>query len=106
LDKLISKHIVCNEPVIFEGDGIIPSLIAKRDLGKVKAVFLYDDEEQLYERSFNRKRNNQAIDVLKKHAEFSSKFGAEVKAQAENNNFLTIKASPLDTLLERVLKLL
>ncbi len=31
LNTLLSKHIRCNEEVIFEGDGIIPDLLATRD---------------------------------------------------------------------------
>ena len=31
LNGLIEKHIACNEPIIFEGDGIIPKLLASRN---------------------------------------------------------------------------
>lgn len=107
LNVLIDKHIACNEPVIFEGDVIIPGLLAQRNQDKIKAIFLYDDKENLKNRELERNRGGETSEELAdKQAEFSSKFGQELKRQAEENGFMTIKTSPIKTLFERVIKIL
>ncbi|MFA5932867.1 MAG: hypothetical protein WCV81_01215 [Microgenomates group bacterium] len=106
LDDLINKHIVCDEPVIFEGDSIIPQLLATRSQESIKAVFLYDDKEELYQRDIQRNRGNTPDpEKAKKYSEFTYTYGQEIKKQAERSGYTAIKASPLDTLLTRVLEL-
>lgn len=107
LDELITKHIVCNEPVIFEGDSVIPQLLASRSQNDIKAIFLYDDKEELYQRDIQRNRGNTPNpEKAKKYVEFTHTYGQEIKKQAEENKFITIKASPIETLLTRVLEIL
>lgn len=106
LNALIEKHIICNEPVIFEGDGIIPELLAQRSQDKIKAVFLYDDKENLKARELNRNRGGNSQELAEKQAEFSFEFGQEIKKQAEKNGFITIQASPIEILFDRTIKLL
>ena len=105
LNVLIDKHIICNEPAVFEGDGIIPEFLAKRNRDKIKAIFLYDDLENLKKRIVKRDRRG-ASQTADKEAEFSYAVGQEFKRQAEQNGLMVIKVSPVDTLLERVLKTL
>ena len=102
LNTLIDKHIACNEPVIFEGDGIIPALLAQRNQDKVKAIFLYDDRESLKAKELKRNGGNGSQDMADRQAEFSFAFGQELKRQAEESGFRAIKASPVETLFERV----
>src|SRR3989344_5958575 len=75
LNTLIDKHIACNEPVIFEGDGIIPALLAQRNQDKVKAIFLYDDRESLKAKELKRNGGNGSQDMADRQAEFSFAFG-------------------------------
>lgn len=106
LSALIDKHIVCNEPVIFEGDAIIPELIATRDQNKIKAIFLYDDKENLKNRELARNRGGNSERMAERQAEFSFAVGQEFKKQAEENGYITIQASPIETLLDRTIKVL
>lgn len=106
LDELISKHVVCNEPVIFEGDGIIPELLATRDLYKVKSVFIYDDIDGIKEKQVLRNRHGKESDENSKNILFSHTYGQEIKKQAEKYGFLVIQASPMETLFERTLEAL
>lgn len=106
LDVLISKHSALEEKVIFEGDSIIPELLSKRDLDKVKAIFIYDDIEQIKERQLKRNRLGKALEKMEKNALFSYTYSEELKRQAEENGFLTIKASPLETLYERAVEII
>jgi 2-phosphoglycerate kinase len=103
LDVLLGKHIGLNERAIFEGDGIIPELLATRNREKIKAIFLYDDLEQIKERQFKRNRNpNRSADRAENNSLFSYAYSEELRKQAESHGFTTIKASPVETLLERV----
>lgn len=106
LDVLISKHIVCDEPVIFEGDSIIPSLLMERKLDNIKAIFIYDDMENIKNRQVKRGRDNKGDEKIYKNALFSYTHGNEIKQQAEAHGFLTISASPIETLFERTIEAL
>lgn len=112
LSVLISKHITCNEPVIFEGDSITPDLVNKflaednADNIKIKAIFIHDDIENIRERQVKRGRDNKGDEKIKKNALFSYTYGNEIKRQAEAHGFLTISASPIETLFERTIKVL
>lgn len=104
LKVLISKHAFLRETVIFEGDGIIPELLKEIDLEKVKAIFLYDDLESIKERQLKRNRHGKISETVEKDALFAYTFNEVIRKQAEANGFTTIKASPIETLFDRVLK--
>ena len=106
LNELISKHIACNEPIIFEGDGILPELIASRDLRQVKNIFLIDSEENLYAADVRRHRGDYSGDGADSQARFSFQFGVELARQANHNHFPVMNASPLETLYSRVVTVL
>ncbi len=106
LNTLIDKHIACNEPVIFEGDSIIPNLLVQTNQDKIKTIFLYDDKENLKKRELERNRNEGSMDLADRQAEFSFEYGQKLKEQAEKNGFATLKASPIETLFQRVLEVL
>ena len=105
LNALIDKHITCNEPVIFEGDGIIPKLVASRNRESIKSIFIYDEKENILQKELKRQRGgvNQNLD---KQVEFSYQHGQDLKKQAEILGFITILAPPQETLYERTIKLL
>jgi 2-phosphoglycerate kinase len=104
LNELISKHIICNEPVIFEGDGIVPELLAQRDLHAIKCLFLVDTKEHLHARDLQRSRGNYTGEGADLQAEFSSQFGLELERQAIYHQLSVVKTLPLETLYERVLQ--
>jgi 2-phosphoglycerate kinase len=56
LDVLISKHIACDEPIIIEGDGIIPKLLFQRNQDYIKSIFLHDSIDSIKERQLKRDR--------------------------------------------------
>lgn len=100
LNALIDKHIACNEAIIFEGDGVIPRLVADRDQKQVKSIFIYDSLENIKQRELARKRGGENPN-LEKQVEFSYQYGQLIKEQAEANSFSTILTSPIDTLFSR-----
>ena len=105
LKVLIEKHIACNEPIIFEGDGIIPDLIAKENFKSVLPTFIHDTKENILERDIKRSRGkNYNVNLATKQSDFSFAFGEEIEKQAQEASFTIIEASPIDTLFERTLK--
>ena len=104
LDTLITKHLVCDEPVIFEGDGIIPDLLAQRDQKGIVSVFLWDEVEHIERRVEGRQRPGTQKETSPAYAEFSYRFGLKLKEQALANGFIVVQSSPAETLLARVLK--
>ncbi len=106
LDVLISKHIACNEPVIFEGDSIIPELLSKSDMQNVRTVLIYDEMHEIMERQTKRNRDAKDLERSEKNAFFSYAYGQELKRQAEGSDCVVIQASPIETLFERTLKAL
>jgi 2-phosphoglycerate kinase len=103
LNELISKHIVCNEPVVFEGDGILPELLAQRELYQLKSIFLIDTEEHLYTADVRRRRGEYNGAEAIKQAKFSFQYGLELARQGRDCHFPVIDSSPLETLYTRVL---
>lgn len=102
-DTLITKHIVCDEPVVFEGDAIIPELLAQRDQNDIRAVFLWDELDSLKERVQSRNRPGTKEETVGNYAEFSYNFGIKLREQAIRHGFAIVQASPVETLMDRVL---
>lgn len=100
LNGLIEKHIMCNEPIILEGDGILPRLLATRNQEKIKSIFIYDDKENIKKKELVRQRGgpNSNID---KQVDFAYQYGQVIKQQAEEVGYITICATPLETLFDR-----
>lgn len=107
LDTIIDKHVGFNERAIFDGDSIIPALLANRNQEGVRALFLYDDLEYILERQTKRNRNKKrTAEKMETNARFSFAFSEALRKQAEGHGFLTCKASPIETLFDRVAAIL
>ncbi|MBI4084442.1 MAG: hypothetical protein HY431_00910 [Candidatus Levybacteria bacterium] len=114
LEKVIEKHL--DSPVIIEGDGIIPELLHAIPQENIRAIFLYDDQEQLKQRERERKeKRGEKIDGrpdvvtdewLERYTGVSYQFGQKIKSQAEKYGYPAIRSSPIETLLTRTLSLL
>lgn len=105
LKVLVEKHITCDEPIIFEGDGIIPYLVAKENLKFVLPIFIHDTRGNILERDIKRSRGKSYdISFADKQSNFSFAYGEEIRKQAEKSGFVSIKASPISTLFERTLE--
>lgn len=107
MDDIISRHVGFDEKIVIDGDSITPNLLAKRNQEGVKALFLYDDLEHIQERQIMRNRNKKrAQEKIEINAKFSYAYSEALRLQAEAHGFQTIKASPLETLFERVVSIL
>jgi 2-phosphoglycerate kinase len=81
LKVLIEKHDYLNEKVIFEGDNILPVNTKELKSCKIKQVYIYDTEEEIYRNMLNRKRHNITEEDIKKDSEFSFAHGQEICRQ-------------------------
>ncbi len=106
LNELITKHIVCHERVIFEGDGVLPQLIAQTDLQQVKSIFLFDTKEHLHTTDVERHRGKYTGEGVDKQAAFSFQYGLALEDEANHYHFPVVKTSPRETLFVRVLEVL
>ncbi len=105
LKVLIGKHIACDEPIIFEGDGIIPNLIAKENFKDVLPIFIHDSKENILERDIKRSRGeNYNVDFANKQSDFSLTYGKEIMKQAKESNMVTIAATPINNLFDRTIE--
>ncbi len=107
IDALITRHVTFDEKIVIDGDSIIPELLARRDQKGIKAIFLYDDLENIHKRQLTRNRNKKRTpEKMETNAQFSYAYSETLRKQAEDNGFQTIKASPIETLFERVTTIL
>lgn len=107
MNDIITKHVGFNERIVIDGDSIIPTMLAKRDQTGIKAVFLYDDLEGIRERQLKRNRNKKRTpEKMETSARFSFAYSELLRKQAEENGFVTCKASPIQTLFDRVIEII
>jgi len=107
LKVVIESHLFNNQPVIIEGDGILPCLLSEfRGDSKVRAVFLFDDGKSIATRMMQRSRvlhdNEVDFDL---DARLSHANGLRLQVQAREHGYPVIDSSPGSTLLDRVLEL-
>lgn len=104
---VINKHVVCNEPIIFEGDSLLPQLISKIASDTVKSIFLYASREELEDRISKRNRlGDMSEEQIQKDIDFSYAYGQEIRRQAELYNTIAIPVGDEKTLLARTIKIL
>lgn len=107
VDDIINKHVGFNEKIVIEGDSVIPSLLVKRNQDGIKAIFLYDDQENILERQTIRNRNKKRTqEKLEINSRFCYAYSEAIRKQAEEHGYLAMKASPIETLFERVIAVL
>lgn len=107
IHDIITKHVDFNERVVIDGDSILPELLSQRDQTGIRSLFLYDDLEHIRERQIKRNRNQKRTpEKMETNAQFSFAYSEALRLQAEQQGFVTIKASPVETLLERVVGIL
>ena len=107
LAAVIANHLESNAPVILEGDFILPALAAQPRFidqlnnGRVRAIFLYEEEErQLLENFLQREP---ASGPQHKRARVSWLYGQWLKTEAQRYGIVALPARPWDNLFERIL---
>jgi len=107
LTAVIANHLESNAPVVLEGDFILPALAAQTSFmdevnsGRVRAVFLYEEEEsQLLSNFLQREPDN---GPQHKRARVSWLYGQWLKQEAQRYGIVALPARPWDNLFDRIL---
>ena len=112
LEIVIDNHVDTTAPTVIEGDGILPSLLARpllqrhRSMGKVQAVFLVEpEEERLFVNIMERQRgtHNQSEAELRTEARTKWLYGQWLAQEAQKYGLPVLPPRPWSTLLERLL---
>jgi 2-phosphoglycerate kinase len=105
MELVIGNHLASNAPVVLEGDFLLPSLAVRPAYdsipadGRVRAVFLYEEDEQQILRNY---RAREGTD--QPHRARVSWYHSEwLRREAARLGLPTVPARPWDTVLERVI---
>jgi len=104
LEPVIANHIETGTPIILEGDFIQPSLAVRPVFGEtpaagqVRAIFLYEDEDQIARNLHVREGGEQ-----RGRARVSWRYGQWLCREAERFGIPTVATRPWETVLERVI---
>ncbi len=105
MELVIGNHLASSAPVVLEGDFLLPSLAVRPAYdgipadGQVRAVFLYEEDEQQILRNY---RAREGTD--QPHRARVSWYHSEwLRREAERLGLLAVPARPWDTVLERVI---
>jgi len=107
LEYIIANHLTSNAPVVLEGDFILPALAVKPEYdgvpagGRVRALFLIEDEDQLNRNFLAREGERQPV-----RARASWRYSEWLRSEAERLGVPAVPARPWETVLERCLSVL
>jgi 2-phosphoglycerate kinase len=107
LEAVIANHLESQIPVVLEGDFIHPSLAAQESLaglandGRVRAIFLYEEDEQQLLTNFLQREPDSGLQSTR--AWVSWLYGQWLKEEAERYGLPVLPARPWDTLFERII---
>ena len=112
LEVVIEHHVVTDKPLVIEGDGILPSLVARSTAreyvaaGQVRAVFLIEpDENVIRSNMLARGRGFEARTTDEQRVELQARwlYGQWLAEEAQRFRLPVLQPRPWDTLVERVL---
>ena len=97
---VIDNHIETRMPVVLDGDYILPELIAEYS-NRVKAVFLYEDDEDHIVKNFLLREPDEG--QQRKRAQVSWLLGRWLRDECERLGLAAIPSRPGETLVERAI---
>ena len=104
LEPVIAEHLESSGAAVFDGDFLLPSLAARTSFddvaadGRVGALFLLEDEEQLGRNFLAREGEEQA-----RRARASWRYNEHLRVECERLGIPAIGARPWDTVFERAI---
>jgi 2-phosphoglycerate kinase len=108
LEAVVENHLEEGTPIVLEGDFIHPALGAREAFGdqpndgRVRGVFLYEQEEEQVVRNFLAREP--ATGPQRTRARVSVLRAAWIRARCEELGVATLPARPWETLFDRVLE--
>ena len=107
LELVIANHLESGTPIVLEGDFILPALAARETYdgapaaGRVRAVFLYEEEGQIARNYLAREGREQGG-----RARASWRYSEWLRQEAARLGVPAVHARPWDTVLERVIAII
>jgi 2-phosphoglycerate kinase len=104
LEPVVADHLESSDAAVFDGDFLLPSFAAKTSFddvsadGRVRALFLLEDEEQLGQNFLSREGQEQA-----KRARASWRYSEHLREECARLGVPAIAARPWETVLERAI---
>jgi 2-phosphoglycerate kinase len=104
LEPVIAEHLESSDAAVFDGDFLLPSLAARTSFenvsadGRVRALFLLEDEEQLGRNFLTREGEEQA-----RRARASWRYSEHLREECARLGIPAIPARPWDTVLDRAI---
>jgi 2-phosphoglycerate kinase len=107
LEAVIADHLATRVPIVLEGDFIEPALVTRTSYGepnrgRVRAVFLYEPDEQQILLNFSQREPG--ADAQVKRARVSWLFGQWLSRECQQLGIPVLPARPWTTLLERIIE--
>jgi 2-phosphoglycerate kinase len=108
LEVVIANRLEERTPVVLEGDFIHPALAAQAMFGdeandgRVRGVFLLDDDEDQLVRNFAEREPESAPQTLR--AQVSARWSSWLRAECEAHGVPAIQARPWNTLPDRIIE--
>jgi 2-phosphoglycerate kinase len=110
--KLVTNHVAIDEPIVIEGDGIVPSLLAEPALqeciaqGSVRTVFIVEPNEaaihtNLVARALGIATHSEA--ELRTHVHMHWLYGQWLAGEARHHGAPVLQPQPWATLANRIL---
>ncbi|MDX2005364.1 MAG: hypothetical protein SFU83_08820 [Meiothermus sp.] len=102
IEAVIANHLGAGRPVILEGDFLLPELAAypsfngETNNGRVRGLFVYEDETQIASNFLSREGQEQS-----KRAHTSYLYSQWLRAECERLGIPAVSSRPSNTLLER-----
>lgn len=109
--KVITNHLATAEPIILEGDGLLPSLLARADIqawdpnGRIGAVMVAPpDEEMILQNMLARGRGipGRSETDLRRNARANWLYGTWLVAEAQRFGMSVVDPMPLASLSDRI----
>jgi 2-phosphoglycerate kinase len=105
MELVIANHLATRAPVVLEGDFLLPALAVRPAYdgtpadGQVRAVFLYEEDEQQLLRNFQAREGEDQP----RRARASWYYSEWLRREAARLGLPAVSARPWDTVLERVI---
>ncbi len=106
LEAVIANHLDERQPVVLEGDFILPTLAAQATFGdhpnqgRVRSLFIYEPDEAQIRANYARREPEQGEQAFR--ARVSGLYGEWLKRECERLGLPVIPSRPWETLLERL----
>jgi len=115
LEPVIEHHISTGNPIVLEGDGILPELAAKyvasnnSSSGNIRAVFLYESDKERFFRSTLDLRGKTYDSESQERLTINTMhwlYGQWITQETNKHHLPSVQSHPWDTLEDRVLHII